>query len=86
VFGISFSELVVIFLVVLVIFGPERLPQIASSLGKAFGEFNRKSNELKRELCEVIEVNVEQDGTKIGDRQLSKTVQTNSEQVKKVNE
>ena len=58
-FGISFSELLVIFLIILVVFGPERLPQIANTLGKALGEFNRKTNDftnnIKDEFNDVID-------------------------------
>ena len=53
-FGISFSELLIIFLIVLIVFGPDRLPQIARTLGKAVREFNRKSDEIKNELNNVI--------------------------------
>ena len=53
-FGISFSELLIIFLIVLIVFGPDRLPQIARTLGKAVREFNRKSEEIKDELHNVL--------------------------------
>ena len=49
-FGIGFTEILVICVVALLVFGPERLPKIASQLGKAFGEFNQKANEFKREF------------------------------------
>ncbi|MGI6525621.1 MAG: Sec-independent protein translocase subunit TatA/TatB [Bdellovibrionota bacterium] len=55
-FGISFSELIVIFLIILIVFGPDKLPQIANSMGKALREFNRKTNEIKDELKKAIEI------------------------------
>ena len=40
-FNIGFPELVVILLIVLLIFGAARLPEIARSLGKAINEFKK---------------------------------------------
>lgn len=39
--GIGFPELVVIFLVALILFGPEKLPEIGRAIGKGINEFNR---------------------------------------------
>ncbi len=49
-FGIGFPELVVIFIVALLVLGPERLPQVARSLAKWVNEFRRAADELKKEL------------------------------------
>lgn len=46
--NLGFPELVVIFVVALVIFGPRKLPELGRSLGKGLSEFKRASNELKR--------------------------------------
>ena len=40
-FGLGFQELLIILVVVLVIFGPGRLPQIGSGLGKAIRDFKK---------------------------------------------
>ena len=40
---IGFGELIVIFFVVLLLFGTKRLPEIGSALGKAIREFKRAS-------------------------------------------
>lgn len=40
-FGLGLGELVVILAVVLLIFGPGRLPDVMGSLGKSMREFNR---------------------------------------------
>ncbi len=49
-FGIGFPELVVIFIVALLVLGPERLPEVARSLAKWVNEFRRAADELKKEL------------------------------------
>lgn len=43
-------ELIVIMLVVLMLFGSKRLPELARGLGKGIREFKRATNELKSEL------------------------------------
>jgi TatA/E family protein of Tat protein translocase len=48
--SLGFPELVLIFLVALVVFGPRRLPEIGKSLGRALGEFKRATNDLRNTL------------------------------------
>lgn len=49
-FGIGGSEMVIIGLLVLVIFGPNKLPQMARDLGKFVAEARRSIDEFKEEL------------------------------------
>ncbi|HLH39639.1 MAG TPA: TatA/E family twin arginine-targeting protein translocase [Bryobacteraceae bacterium] len=44
---IGVQEMVVIFIVALVLFGPKKLPELGRTLGKALTEFRRASNDLK---------------------------------------
>ncbi|MEZ4332076.1 MAG: twin-arginine translocase TatA/TatE family subunit [Myxococcota bacterium] len=50
-FGIGPMELVVIVVVALLIFGPQKLPELARALGKGLAEFRRASNDLRQSLA-----------------------------------
>ncbi len=43
-------ELIIIFLVVLLLFGANKLPGLARALGKSLGEFRKAKDELEREI------------------------------------
>lgn len=57
IFGIGLPEIVVILVLALLIFGPKKLPEIGSSLGKAIKGFQQASrdfeNEFKREAQQI---------------------------------
>ena len=40
-------ELLLIFAVILIVFGPRRIPEIARTLGKAMGEFRKATDDMK---------------------------------------
>jgi TatA/E family protein of Tat protein translocase len=44
---IGVQEMIVIFLIALVLFGPKKLPELGRTIGKAITEFRRASNDLK---------------------------------------
>lgn len=48
-------ELILIFVVALIVFGPRKLPEIGKSLGKMMGEFRRASNEFKSTIESEVE-------------------------------
>ena len=47
---ISGSEIIIIFLVILLLFGADKIPDIARTLGKGMREFRKVTNDLKREF------------------------------------
>ena len=48
--GLGMGEMIVIFLVVLLLFGAKRLPEIGSSLGKGIREFKGSIKEIEKEV------------------------------------
>jgi sec-independent protein translocase protein TatA len=52
--SIGMPELIVIFVIALIVFGPKKLPDLGKSLGKSIAEFKRASNELRNTLEEEV--------------------------------
>lgn len=50
-FGISFAELMIIFLLILVVMGPEKLPEVARWAGKGLREVRKATNTLRSALA-----------------------------------
>ena len=48
--SLGVSELLLIFAVILIVFGPRRLPEIGKTLGKALGEFRKATDDLKNTI------------------------------------
>src|ERR1700722_7253927 len=44
---LSIPHLIIVFVVALVVFGPEKLPELARNLGKIMGEFKRATGDLR---------------------------------------
>lgn len=53
-FGIGFQELIVIAIVALLVVGPDKLPELARSLGRAVREFKRVTDELTESVTEAV--------------------------------
>ncbi|MBI3914904.1 MAG: twin-arginine translocase TatA/TatE family subunit [Chloroflexi bacterium] len=63
-FGLQPTHLILIFVVALLIFGPQRLPELAKSFGKTIGEFKRASSDLT-EPVRSIEKTTEKDSSTV---------------------
>ncbi len=49
-FGLGIPELIVIFVIALIVFGPKRLPDLGKSLGRGIAEFKKASEEVKESI------------------------------------
>jgi TatA/E family protein of Tat protein translocase len=60
--NLGFPEMVFLFLLALIIFGPKKMPEIGRQIGKALNEFKRASNEFKAQIETEI-ANIERETT-----------------------
>jgi len=59
--NLGFPEMMFIFLLALLLFGPKKLPEVGRQLGKFMAEFKRASNEFKSQLeTEMRQIEVEE--------------------------
>src|SRR6266550_661306 len=62
--SVGMPELIIIFVIALIIFGPRKLPELGKSLGKSLAEFKKASNELRNTLEEEIRIEEQKDAAK----------------------
>jgi sec-independent protein translocase protein TatA len=53
--GLGWQELLIIFFIVLLVFGAKRIPDIARSLGKATREFKKAKDDIVKESKEMMD-------------------------------
>ncbi len=56
-FGIGMPELIIILVIILIIFGAGKLPEIGAGMGKAIRNFKGATAEVEKEEAEKIENN-----------------------------
>lgn len=66
-FNIGFPELILILVVALLVVGPSKLPELARSMGKAFGQFRRMADDVRDTIEQ--EVTIEEKGEEKKDNQ-----------------
>jgi sec-independent protein translocase protein TatA len=47
---LGWSELLIIFFIILIIFGPRKLPEVAEAMGKSIQKFKKASKDARREI------------------------------------
>lgn len=58
------GEMVLIFIVILLLFGAKKLPQLARGVGKSMGEFKRARSEFEHEITRAEEEEMEKKPSK----------------------
>ena len=53
-FGVSLPEIIVIMVIVLIVFGPDKLPEIARHIGKFSGDLRRNTDAIRREFYNTV--------------------------------
>jgi sec-independent protein translocase protein TatA len=59
--SLGMQEIIVIFVLALIVFGPRKLPELGKTLGKGLAEFKKASNELKQTWEEEVRLDKEKD-------------------------
>lgn len=47
---LGWSELLIIFFIILIIFGPRKLPEVAEAMGKSIQKFKKASKDARKEI------------------------------------
>ena len=53
--GLGMTEILVILVIALIVFGPRKLPELGKSLGQAMSQFRRASDDFKRTWEQEVE-------------------------------
>ncbi len=59
--SLGMQEIIVIFVLALIVFGPRKLPELGKTLGKGLAEFKKASNELKQTWEEEVRLEKEKE-------------------------
>jgi TatA/E family protein of Tat protein translocase len=54
--SLGFPEMILIFIIALIVFGPKRLPDIGRTIGKALGEFKKATDDFKSTIEREVRV------------------------------
>jgi len=57
VFGFGFSELMIVLVIALLVIGPKKLPEVAKSMGKLYGQLKRAMDDIKESVDLDIDIN-----------------------------
>lgn len=77
-FGIGGGELIFIIFIALMLFGSEKIPDVARTMGKAMAQFKNATNEIKSEIQKGVEAN----GLDTSVKELTSTFSDEVEKVK----
>lgn len=81
-FGIGIQELIIIAIIALLIVGPKKLPDLAKTLGKSFGELRKAADGITDELKQTLQNDEKQKDDGLKDSLLLK--KTDAEETKPV--
>ena len=82
-FGIGGGEFIFIVIVVLMLFGSDKIPEIARTLGKGMQQLKNATNEIKSEIHKSADVDgIKKSFTEIGENDMAKDVTSEIDKVK----
>jgi sec-independent protein translocase protein TatA len=74
-FGIGMQELIIIAIIALLIVGPKKLPDLAKTLGKSFGELRRAADDITDDFKKTIKDDEKQSDDGLKDSLLLKKIE-----------
>lgn len=88
-FDIGFAELLIIFVVALMVVGPERLPAVARKVGLYIGRLKRSFNNIKQEVeqeleIEAVKAKLKENAMLAEAKELEQELSQTAEQIKQV--
>jgi sec-independent protein translocase protein TatA len=59
--SLGWQEIIIVFIIALIVFGPRKLPELGKTLGKGLAEFKKASNELKQTWEDEVRLDKEKE-------------------------
>jgi len=59
--SLGMQEIVIIFIIALIVFGPRKLPELGKTIGKGLAEFKKASNDLKQTWEDEVRLDKEKE-------------------------
>jgi sec-independent protein translocase protein TatA len=59
--SLGMQEIIIIFIIALIVFGPRKLPELGKTIGKGLAEFKKASNELKQTWEDEVKLDKEKE-------------------------
>jgi len=59
--SLGMQEIIIIFVLALIVFGPRKLPELGKTIGKGLAEFKKASNELKQTWEDEVRLDKEKE-------------------------
>ena len=82
-FGIGGGEFIFIVIVVLMLFGSDKIPEIARGLGKGMQQLKNATNEIKSEIHKSADVEgIKKSFTEIGENNMTNDITSEIDKVK----
>jgi len=85
-FGIGPTELLIILLIAVILFGSKKIPEVARSLGQAVREFKKATSSVEEVKEEITETAKETEKQIIGDESLKETIKAINKALKDIKE
>ncbi|ASQ91039.1 twin-arginine translocase TatA/TatE family subunit [Prosthecochloris sp. GSB1] len=67
-FGLGGQELVLILLIILLLFGAKKLPELAKGLGKGMKEFKKAQSEIEDEINRAVDDSPKKENGSLSDK------------------